>query len=29
MDKQNELIYAKVEGTGKPMLIIHGFLNAE
>ncbi|HLV51534.1 MAG TPA: alpha/beta fold hydrolase [Flavobacterium sp.] len=26
MNKQKELIYAKVEGTGKPMLIIHGFL---
>ena len=26
MNKQQELIYAKVEGTGKPMLIIHGYL---
>lgn len=26
MNNQKELIYAKVEGTGKPMLIIHGFL---
>lgn len=26
MNKQQELIYAKVEGSGKPMLIIHGFL---
>src|SRR5690554_8051511 len=26
MNEQKELIYAKVEGSGKPMLIIHGFL---